>query len=147
MVVWCLLLALPIYGASSTLVLLLGARHFHQPVSIEAVMSNTAPVLADFRRMVQVATASQPAHAHSLLARHHHAASDASVTAVDAASANDSLSGESGGGSGGSVVQVLALLGGVDHWQAEATSSAWRRAEPGAIDSHDPRRLERPPRT
>ena len=141
LIVWCLLFALPVYGLYSSVVVLLGTKHFHTSVASELA----APaVLADFRRIGQALHTTPAAHAHTSFARHHHAPTDASATAIDAAADGESLSGESG--SGGSVHQLVALLGAVHFRQPEARSFDWLAAPPGPASSRDPQPLERPPK-
>lgn len=141
LIVWCLLFALPVYGLSSSVVVLLGFKHFHTSVASELA----APaVLADFRRIGQAVNTAPAAHAHTSFARHHHAPTDASATAVDAAADGESMSGESG--SGGSVHQLVALLGALHFRQPEARSFDWLATPPGPASSRDPQPLERPPR-
>ena len=141
LIVWCLLFALPVYGLSSSVVALLGFKHFHTSVASELAAPG---VLADFRRTAQAVNTAPAAQAHTWFARHHHAPTDASATAVDAAADGESLSGESG--SGGSVHQVVALLGAVHFRQPEARSFDWLAAPPGPASSRDPQPLERPPK-
>ncbi len=141
LIVWCLLFALPVYGLSASVVVLLGSKHFHTSVASELV----APaVLTDFRRIGQAVNTAPAAHAHTSFARHHHAPTDASATAVDAAADGESLSGESG--SGGSVHQLVALLEALHFRQPEARSFDWLATPPGPASSRDPQPLERPPR-
>ena len=141
LIVWCLLFALPVYGLSSSVVVLLGFKHFHPSVAPELAAPGA---LADFRRIGQAVDTAPAAHAHTSFARHHHAPTDASATAVDAAADGESMSGESG--SGGSVHQVVALLGAVHFRQPEARSFDWLAPAPGPASSRDPQPLERPPR-
>ena len=141
LIVWCLLFALPVYGLSSSVVVLLGSKHFHTSAVPELA---ARAMLADFRRIGQAVDTAPATHAHTWFARHHHAPTDASATAVDAAADGESLFGE--GGSGGSVHQVVALIGAVHFRQPEARSFDWLAAPPGLASSRDPQPLERPPR-
>lgn len=108
-VVWCLLVAIPVFGFSGTLVELLGANHIHRVVAAVSV-ANADPMngWVDMRRASAAAT--QPAvqpHSHSLFARHHHDRDDTSVIALDGAMQDQAS--DDGGAPAGSLSHVLAL--------------------------------------
>lgn len=145
-VVWCLVFVLPICSASSTLAAMLGARHFHAATAAGAPATSGMPVLVDFRRNVEVATAPTTPHVHSWLARHHHGAADDSVVALDAAT-GDANAGSGGSASDGAVVLVLAWLARMAPWPVDALAGAWSVADASPLNSCDSRRAERPPRT
>ena len=149
LVAWCLMLALPICGASSTLAVLLGSNHFHAAVAAAAPPGRSLPALADFRRGSSATPTSFSSHAHSWLARHQHAAVDDSVIALDTSAGSDTLPGTHSFGSGadGAAALVLAVFSGTDLWQINATACAWRVDDASPLTSCDLRRLERPPRT
>lgn len=149
LVVWGLMLALPICGASSTLAALLGSKHFHASVAVAAPPSRSLPALADFRRSSLVTPTPASGHAHSWLSRHPHASVDDSVIALDKSAGSDMLPGTSGSGSAadGSAALVLAVFSGTTIWQLDASACAWHADAASPLTSCDLRRLERPPRT
>ena len=149
LVVWGLMLALPICGASSTLAALLGSKHFHTSAAATAQPSRSLPALADFRRSSLVTPTPASGHAHSWLARHPHASVDDSVIALDTSAGSDTLPGTHGSSSGadGSAALVLAVFSGTDIWQLDASACAWQADAASPLTSCDLRRLERPPRT
>ena len=145
-VVWCLIFALPICGESSTIAAMLGARHFHAMKSAHALASPSHAVLVDFRRGDQVAQALSASHDHSWLRRHHHAAADDSVMALDAVT-GDVNANNGAAGIDGAVVLVLAWFGRIAPWPAHTRAGAWPVADASPFNSCDSRRAERPPRT
>ena len=147
LVVWGLMLALPICGASSTLAVLLGSKHFHTSVAAAAPPSRSLPALADFRRSSLATPTPTSDHAHSWLARHQHASVDDSVIALDTSAGSDTLPGTHGSGPDGSAALVLAVFSGTNIWQLDASACAWHADAASPLTSCDLRRLERPPRT
>ncbi len=116
---WLLLAALPMTGASAALSWLLGARHFHKPVA--AVATATAHGHDHGH-----------AHAHEGLFRHRHAPDDASVVAVEReAPAADSGTAADGAGAG-IALQVLAPPGALA-W-ATLSGLSHRRPAVAALD-------------
>lgn len=146
-VAWCLVFALPICSASSTLAAMLGARHFHAATTARAPATSGTAVLADFRRSGEVALAPTTPHVHSWLARHHHDAADDSVMALDAATGDANASSSGGSASDGAVVLVLAWLARIAPWPVYAMAGAWPVADASPLHSVDSQRAERPPRT
>jgi hypothetical protein len=80
-VLMALLVSLPVYGLSGTLLDLLGSHHRHRQADrVAASMDDWQ----DFRRSDAVHVEPQP-HSHFSWQRHHHDRSDASVVALDEA--------------------------------------------------------------
>ena len=146
-VVWCLVFALPICSASSTLAAMLGARHFHAATAARAPDRLAPAVLVDFRRSSEVAPAPTAPHLHSWLARHHHGAADDSVMALDAATGDANASGGGGSATDGAPVLVLAWLARIAPWPVDTLAGAWPVADASPLNSVDSPRAERPPRT
>lgn len=144
--VWCLVFALPICSASSTIAAMLGARHFHASTAARAPTTFGAAMLVDFRRSGEVATAPAALHAHSWLARHHHSVTDDSVMALDAAT-DDVNTNNGAAGIDGAGVLVLAWLGRVTPWPFGVLAGAWPVADASPLNSIDARPAERPPRS
>lgn len=138
---WCLLLALPLCGLSTSLVELLGSRHVHRSV----VVAGDAGMQGwhDFRRGGHPSGARAAAHSHpdGLFERHHHDLADASVVALD------------GGGPGESDAASTALVSLVfastnPAWLPvpDKASPAWPERATASFRSQPGNRLERPPR-
>lgn len=144
LVIWCLLLALPVYGFSSTIVQLLGAVHTHSQVA-----SSIDPMAGwvDYRRAPHAADFSvshRESHSHSLFERHHHNANDETVLALDGP-VTDTATSDVGSSSAGSAALVLALAGELRIDPAVASELEWTTAPADRIPSHVGARLERPP--
>ena len=153
-VVWCLLLALPIYGFSSTIVQLLGTAHSHGPVAASA---DPMAGWADARRSPHMARTtvadghslrhshSHPhSHSHERLERHHHDANDETVLSLDG-TVTESGASDAGSSSAGSAALVFALAGELRIDPAVASELAWTTAPADPVPSQHGERLERPP--
>lgn len=129
-VVWCLLVAVPVFGLSSTLVELLGANHVHRQVA--SAESDAMSGWVDIRRASGVITVRHVhSHSHSAFARHHHDRDDETVVALD----GDGVQGESsddGGASGGAFSHVLALTDSSAFVAPSALRFAWLAATAAA---------------
>ena len=113
-VVWCLLVAMPVFAVSSALVQLLGANHFHATVATSSSHADARAMQAWDDTTVVATTKPTPsvhghghAHAHAQLDRHHHDHDDASVVALDGGLTGDTS--DEGGTSEGSSSHVMAL--------------------------------------
>lgn len=110
-VVWCLLVAVPVFGVSGTLVEMLGANHAHRAAAT-LLSQGGGDVMhgwVDMRRASVAAGAPRGhSHAHSLFARHHHDHDDASVIALDGGLLQGEAS-DDGGASNGSLSHIMAL--------------------------------------
>jgi hypothetical protein len=142
-VVWCLLAAVSVYGASAVVTDMLGRQHVHRSVDVS---SSAMQGWVDFRRAGHgVFTSAFQRHSHDTAARHHHDAADETVLASDGepstAAADDGAN-----GSGGSVLLNLALAGTLRFAPRGALTFAWHRAADVPVDSRAGGRLERPPR-
>lgn len=97
--VWCLLLAVPVYGVSGTLVELLGSAHVHRAGSLSVSHDSADPMAGwvDMRRAAASVRTGPRVHSHAGLERHHHDRDDADVITLDG-----------GAGDGGSSVESSA---------------------------------------
>lgn len=140
LVVWCLLVALPVYGLSGALVQMLGAQHVHLRM---AAGQDSLAGWEDFRRSLphRVAAATAHAHGHAAFERHHHAPDDASVSALGGTSSDDA-----GSSPAGASALVLALAPQAPLPLPGATRADWPSLALLPIHSCDTARLERPPR-
>lgn len=144
LVIWCLLLALPVYGFSSTIVQLLGATHTHRQVA-----SSADPMAGwvDLRRgshVLNTTVSHQETHSHSLFERHHHDANDVTVLALDGPVTEGAAS-EAGSSPAGSAALVLALAGELRIDPAGSAELEWTAATADLVQSRHGERLERPP--
>ena len=144
LVVWCLLLAVPLYGLSSSITQMLGASHFHRAASAQVGELGAMHGWQDFRRMNHVADAVFAQHTHDALGRHHHAAGDAGVVEVGADSHGEPL-GDAGVSAGAAFVFVAGEAVDVVATASSTCSAGWAEQGTGPIRSCDTRRLERPP--
>lgn len=111
LVAWCLLVAVPVFGVSGTLVEMLGANHAHRSSTI-SLSQGGADVMhgwVDMRRAsIPTAVPRGHSHSHSVFARHHHDHDDDSVIALDGGLLQGEAS-DDGGASNGSFSHVMAL--------------------------------------
>ena len=143
-VLWCLLVALPVYGLSATLVPLLGSMHLHHSSSAE---SDPMAGWQDFRRAVHATTVVPQPHSHSIFQRHHHAHDDASVLSLDHAASDTSSSPEGSSSSGNAATLVLAMVSPPALPGTPDRRDAWRDSFKFLPTSQDLLPLERPPRS
>jgi hypothetical protein len=144
-VLCCLLVALPIYGLSGTLVQLLGPMHFH-------VAPASAPVTLAVDLTLDTAATShltpdqlhELSHRQEAFTRHFHAAADASVVVLDAAGEAGALDG--GASASGSACLVLAIADLPRLGEPSCAPLPWRTGDRPAIASADLLPFERPPR-
>lgn len=108
---WCLLVAVPVYGVSGTLVELLGANHVHRQAALSVTVAKADPMegWVDMRRASSSSHGAQHDHSHSVFERHHHDQTDESVVALDGGPLQASTSSDDGGSSAGSSVHLAAL--------------------------------------
>ena len=145
LVVCCVLVAISLFGLSSTLVSLLGTNHVH---TRQARIDSETLVLEDFRRVAHhgrmTARPSQE-HLHSLWQRHRHEAADPSVQSCAAAAANDSLSGDV---SASALAAIVLMAGAADGLAVPGLSAAmaWVLSAAQRLPDCDPDPLERPPK-
>ena len=147
LVLFCVLMAVALYGVTSTVVSLLGSCHTHTPADAGEA---AGMVLEDFRRVdhgfdtLGLTLPHTHAHAHLLLQRHHHDPNDATVQSVDAG-AEDPL----GDGAVASAIGALAMMvcGLLTVAAPLARSGRWSLAGCPALPSGHAHPLERPPRT
>lgn len=133
LVIWCLLVAVPVFGVSGRLVELLGPLHVHRA----ALVSSAADPMAgwiDMRRAPGMTTVSHlHSHSHGLFARHHHDRGDADVIALDAGLLHIDAP-EDGGASGGTSTHLMAMNDVAAFRALPALRFAWRAAaEPAAM--------------
>ena len=105
-VAWCLLVAIPVFGLSGTMVELLGANHIHRQVASAdlGVMSGWI----DMRRASGAITVPHVhTHSHTAFARHHHDRDDDTVVALDGGAMQGD--GADDGATSGASQHVLAL--------------------------------------
>lgn len=133
--VW-LLVALPAYGLSGTLVQMLGSAHTH----VQATPTDPMAGWQDFRRAAAGGSHPHP-HSHAAPQRHHHVHADTSVVAMDGGSHGDTST------PAGSAALVFAVPTDAGLRVPRRCAPAWRLLAPLPIASRDPERLERPPRT
>lgn len=145
LVVWYLLIALPVYGLSATLVQLLGASHVHVR-TVQAAASLDG--WHDFRRAVARTErhAAVHLHAHAAFARHRHARDDVSVVALDARAGDHGAAAADASSSDGSATLVFALAGTAEPCQPYSRLVGWPRAEPVTPAGREVMPAERPPR-
>ena len=148
--IWCLLVALPLYGFSATLVQLLGARHVHHAQASQTAQTGQAADAfdrwRDFRRAGVVADARFLAHMHDAFERHHHAQDDASVIALDARPGVDSAAPAGASAGDGSATLVLALAAVVSLCEPACRPVAWPQVEPATPAGRGTLPAKRPPR-
>ena len=146
LVLWWLLVALPVYGLSSSIVALLGASHYHRDVAAAAV-THAMDGWQDLRRGAGLRDAALPVHSHALLQRHSHAQGDSSVVTLDGGAGDGLMSGGAAEASAGSA--TLLALGAADPIEIAAPCArplAWARFVSDPLKSCDSQRIERPPR-
>ena len=129
-VVCCLLVALPVYGVSGTLVELLGPNHVHRATGASASVTDPMSGWVDMRRGFSTFTALRHVHTHSLFQRHHHDREDASVVAVDGGSLEGAAADDGGAGAS---AHLLALTGAVAVGEGERLRFPWPSAMPVAV--------------
>lgn len=140
-IVWCLLVAIPFGGLSSTLVELLGSYHFHRQARASiATLSNWQ----DFRRVDHAYATGRPAPGHSALHRHHHSPSDPTVASMGGGS-GDGIVGDASSSFYGSPL-VWALGGQIEIRPPVGNTLEWPRRDAGSLMSRATDPLERPPR-
>jgi hypothetical protein len=130
LVVCCLLVALPVYGASGTLVQLLGSDHVHRVTEAAARTTDALAGWVDMRRGATMAKAAGHVHTHSLFQRHHHDRADASVVSVDGGSLGGAAADDAGAPD--ALVHVLALTDAVVVHEAGNLRFPWPSAAPAA---------------
>ncbi len=151
-VVWCVLLAIPIQGASGVIVQWLGIQHFHTP---RAVMLIDA--MQDWLYFSRIEAIGGPLrvsermheHSHAGIARHHHRINDPSVVPLGATAFDDGPMadvGDASSASAGSIIQAFALQPNVSQVVPAPASLGWPEHAQPLIKSWDPRRIKRPPR-
>lgn len=145
---WLLMLAMPIYGASSTSLRLLGPAHWHSTstTATEALEDWLRPAVQSVERLVQQvqqlreaahlrAHAHGQKHEHSSLQRHWHDARDGTVQTLD--NADPHVADLVAGATIGRATLTLALPGALlpmpdstanGQWPA-TTMSAWSSAD------------------
>ena len=150
LVLLCVLVAVSLYGVTSTVVTLLGSYHTH--TSADAGEA-AGMVLEDFRRIdhaYDTLGLTRPhththAESHLSLQRHHHDSDDATVQSIDAA-AEDPV----GDAAAASAIGVLAMMfcgfGLLVLTAPLARSVRWTLIGCPAIPSGHAHLLERPPR-
>ncbi len=131
-IVWCLLLALAVYGVQATIVRLLGSMHRH----VEVVAA-----LEDCRRIVPGAGSAREHHEHHGFERHHHGADDAGVVALDGAASQ----GDEGAPSGFAAL-TLALAPAVELESPAALTFAWPLAPAAEVGNRVSGPPEYPPK-
>ena len=147
LVLLCVLVALSMYGVTSTVVTLLGSHHTH---TAAAAGEAAGTVLEDFRRVDHgydtLDLARAHAHAHLALQRHHHDSNDTTVQSLDVG-AEDPV----GNGAAASAIGVLAMIfcgfGLLMLAAPLARSVRWTLSACPAIPTGHAHLLERPPRT
>jgi hypothetical protein len=155
-VVWCLLLALPVYGLSGTIIQLIGPVHFHRAIdrldlAASLVGTDSNLVLQDFRRADSGVKTMSAVERHELshrqhpFARHRHAPDDTSVVVIDG-SPEQALSEGDTVASAGSACLSLAVGNGFRLNAPRCTAFAWRRAMVSALPDLTPIPPERPPK-
>lgn len=158
LLLWLLILALPVYGASGTSLRLLGPAHWHSaPAAAPAVAAPDAGWLQPAVRVVQrlvsrVQDLRQQAHArahalgqpheHRGLQRHWHDAHDGSVHAVG--SADPAVADLVAGASVGSAMLVLAAPSALPTLPAAVANGPWA-AVPTVAWRDAPRHRSTPP--
>jgi hypothetical protein len=143
---WFMLIALPLYGVSATLVGLLGPVHFHkQAAAVRTVVADSGPMAGwqDFRRVGQVRDASD--HSHPGLGRHHHDGRDASAVTAGPDEGDAGLG--DGAASNAPTLVFVAVRAAALPGPAMIVLASWPAERAYRIASCDARRLERPPRT
>ncbi len=153
LVLLCVLVAVSLYGVTSTVVTLLGSYHTHTSADASEA---AGMVLEDFRRVghaydtLGLARPHTHTHTHAeshlSLQRHHHDDYDTTVQSIDAA-AEDPV----GDGAAASAIGVLAMMfcgyALLMLTAPLARSVRWSLSECPAIPSGHAHLLERPPRT
>ena len=149
LVLFCVLVAVSLYGVTSAVVTLLGSYHTH--TSADAGEA-AGMVLEDFRRIdhaydtLGLTRPHMHAESHLSLQRHHHDSDDATVQSIDAG-AEDPV----GDGAAASAIGMLAMMlcgfGLLMLTAPLARSVRWTLIGCPAIPSGHAHLLERPPRT
>lgn len=146
LVIWCLLVALPVFGVSGTLVELLGPLHVHRAALVTAPADPMAGWV-DMRRAAGLTTIRNVhGHTHGLFARHHHDRVDADVVALDAGVLQADAS-DDGGASGGSFSHVIAVTGVATFAASPSLRFNWQAATSAAALPWTAGGPLRPPRT
>lgn len=147
LVLFCVLVAVSLYGVTSAVVTLLGSYHTHTSADVGEA---TGMVLEDFRRADRSYDTLGPIrphthdHSHLSLQRHHHDPNDASVESVDAGADEPLGDGATASVIGAVVMMVCGVLTVVAPF---ALPVRWSLARCPAIPSGHAHPLERPPRT
>lgn len=137
-----LVLAVAVYGVSSTLVSLLGPNHVHR----SAANADPFSGWQDIRRVSGVRMVPLHDHSHDDLARHHHALNDASVAALDAGAGSDGAGGDDARRVAGAAVLVLALAKVAALPALTSTQERWSSLTEPRRAGRTVAPLERPPR-
>ena len=155
---WLLILAMPIYGASSTSLRLLGPAHWHStPTTATAAQEDwLGPVVQSVARLVQQvqqireaahlrAHAHGQRHEHSSLQRHWHDVRDGTVHTLD--SADPHVADLVAGATIGSATLTLALPGALSPLPVSAANGQWPAMAVSAWSSADLDHSLPPPRS
>lgn len=158
LIVWCLLVSVPLYGFSASLIALLGSTHVHvasvqvaalfdpPPAAVKpgSAVTGSMLILEDFRRVASAHPPAPHAHSHAALERHHHAPDDATVRSLDGGH-HDGAGSDDGGGST-TLSHVLALSDTAAFAMPALPAFAWAAPAGAALDPWTGEGLERPPR-
>lgn len=158
LIVWCLLVSVPLYGFSASLIAVLGSTHVHvgsvqvaalvEPppaaVNRDSAGNGSMLILEDFRRVSSAHPPTLHAHSHSAFERHHHAPDDATVRSLDGGHHGGAGSDEGGGST--TLSHVLALSDIAAFAVPALPAFAWTASTGSALDPWMGEGLERPPR-
>lgn len=148
-VLFCVLVAVSLYGVTSTVVAMLGSDHTHTMAESNEVYGM---VLEDFRRADHGYETLGPMrphthfHSHLSLQRHHHDANDASVQSIDAG-ANDAVGDGAAASATGALMMMICGCGLLIVATPLARPVRWIVTSCPAIPIGHAHPLERPPRT
>lgn len=141
----CVLVAVAIFGLTSTLVALLGTNHTH---TRQARVDSATLVLEDFRRVAHHGgVTSRPSHEHfqSVWQRHRHDDSDSSVLSLDAGASNESLAGDTTASAFTAIVLMACAAEGLAVPDPSG-SLTWPLSGAQRLPGCEPAPLERPPK-
>lgn len=162
---WLLVLALPVYGSSGTLLQILGPAHRHVQSATGASLLAAPGLVATtdahgfawvdglwtswqnfVHAQAHVGGHFSHPHSHDDFERHHHDVGDSSVVALAADGIASAIAAELGAAAAsGSATLPFALAQSLRLPRPASTQARWLLAPSAVWRSADPRRLDRPP--